>query len=169
MTISAEPLPAPAVRLRAWQPADAARMAELLESPAVCRFLAASLPHPYTVAHAREFIEACNRRTQVLERAILCGDEIAGTIGAQWEGCCARIGYWLGAAYWQRGIMSRALPLFIELLPPAILRLRAAVFDFNAASVALLHRCGFVQTAETGRELAPDGQLHPILYFGRAR
>ncbi len=161
---------APPISLRRWRAEDAPRMAELLNSPAVCRTLAAGLPTPYRVEHALGFIAACNHAAHMEERAILLGEEIVGTVGATLEGRRALIGYWLGEAYWRRGIMSCALPLFIAELPPRITGLRARCFDFNPASAALLRRCGFTPSeAATTAELAKDGQEHPVLHFERAR
>ncbi len=157
------------ISLRPWAPADAPRMAELVNNPAGYRTLAAGLPTPYRVEHALGFITACNNATHMQERAIVQGKEIVGTIGATLEGRRALIGYWLGEEYWQQGIMSQALPLFIDELPPHITTLRAKCFDFNPASAALLRRCGFVQNEATTTEPAKDGQEHPVLHFERMR
>ncbi len=160
----------PGLNLRLWRAEDATRMAELVNNPAVSRTLAAGLPSPYRVEHALGFIAACTNMAHMEERAILLGDEIVGTIGATLEGRRALIGYWLGETYWRQGIMSRALPIFIEELPPHITQLRAKCFDFNPASAALLRRCGFTQNAAaSSMELAKDGQEHPVLHFERAR
>ncbi len=158
------------ITLRPWQPADATRMAELVNTPAVYRTLAAGLPTPYRVEHALGFIATCSTMAHMEERAILLNGDIVGTIGATLEGQRALIGYWLGNDYWRQGIMSRALPLFIAELPPRITQLRAKCFDFNPASIALLRRCGFTQhAAATTMEPAKDGQQHPVLLFERAR
>ncbi len=158
------------ISLRLWTAGDAARMAELVNHPAVYLTLAAGLPTPYRVEHALGFIAACNNAGHMLERAILHGDEVVGTIGATLDGKRALIGYWLGEAYQRQGIMSAALPLFIAELPPRITQLRAKCFDFNHASAALLRRCGFVQNERaTTTEPAKDGKEHPVLHFERAR
>ncbi len=84
----------PAITLRPWAAADAPRMAELVNNPAVYRTLAAGVPAPYRVEHALGFIAACNNMSYMEERAIVRGAEIVGTIGATLEG-------------------RRALPLFM--------------------------------------------------------
>ncbi len=162
---------APTISLRPWRAEDAERMAELVNAPAVYRTLAAGLPTPYRVGHALGFIAACNNMAHMVERAIvLPNGEIAGTIGATLEGSRALIGYWLGEAYHRQGIMSAALPLFIEELPPRITQLRAKCFCFNPASAAVLRRTGFVQNeAATTMEPAKDGKEHPVLHFERRR
>ncbi len=160
----------PSITLRLWRAEDAARMAELVNNPAVYRTLAAGLPTPYRLEHALGFIAACNNASCMEERAIVRGDEVVGTIGATLEGTRALIGYWLGKAYWRQGIMKQALPRFVEELPPRITQLRAKCFDFNPASIALLKSCGFSQNpAATTMEPAKDGQEHPVLHFERAR
>ncbi len=165
--------PSPDITLRPWRAADAPRMAALVGEKAVYRFLAAGLPTPYTEAHAAAFIEACAGEPAHVERAVVVAGEAVGTVGAELkggEGGTALIGFWLGEAYWRRGIMGRALPLFISQLPPQVAQLRARVFDFNPASQALLRRCGFREVAGCDiLEPAKDGALHRVLLFARAR
>ncbi len=144
-------------------------MVNLLNTPAVYRHLAAALPIPYTENHACNFIRLSQQEPGMMELAIVVAGEIAGAIGAQLQGNCATIGYWLGEAYWRQGIMTRALPHFLALLPDRITRVEACVFDFNTASQALLRRCGFTQHPNRQLELAQDGQKHPTHRFTRPR
>ncbi len=158
------------IALRPWRAADAPRMAALVGNPAVYRFLAAGMPTPYTEAHAAAFIEACASEPAHVERAVVVAGEVVGTVGAELKGNTALIGFWLGEALWRRGIMARALPLFISQLPPQVAQLRAKVFDFNPASQALLRRCGFREVASGDTfETAKDGALHRVLLFARTR
>ncbi|NJP89722.1 GNAT family N-acetyltransferase [Nonomuraea sp. FMUSA5-5] len=76
-----------------------------------------------------------------LVQAVVVGDELAGNLVAWWEGDRRFIGYWLGRAFWGRGIGTRALGLFLakERHRP----LYADPFHGNTASVRLLERHGF--------------------------
>ncbi len=157
------------IALRRWTPDDAPRMVELLNNSAVYRYLSSGLPLPYRLEHALGFISACSNVSHMVERAIVCEAETVGTIGATLEGRRATIGYWLGEAYQRRGIMSAALPLFINELPGGVSQLVARVFDFNPASIALLQKAGFTMSGTMEEEPAKDGLRHPVLTFRRTR
>ena len=62
------------------------------------------------------------------------------------------VGYWLGREFWGRGVATAALTAYLaeETHRP----LYADPFETNAASVAVLRKCGFV---EVGRETGPEG------------
>jgi RimJ/RimL family protein N-acetyltransferase len=77
-----------------------------------------------------------------LTQTVTVGGEVAGNVGS-WTADDGRrfVGYWLGRAYWGRGVGTRALGLFLELDP--VRPLYADPHSGNAASVALLERHGF--------------------------
>lgn len=74
-------------------------------------------------------------------QTIMVGDEVAGNLVAWWEGERRFIGYWMGRAFWGRGLGTLALGLFLrqEKTRP----LYADPFHGNTASVRLLERLGF--------------------------
>ncbi len=144
-------------------------MAELLDNPAVYRFLALDLPTPYTVEHARSFIESCGNADDMMVYAIECGGEAVGTISARLRGRTARIGYWPGETYWRQGIMTQALPRLLDMLPDRITQVEATVFDANEASRALLRRCGFSQQPGESLSPSPSDQPQPPLLYTRPR
>ncbi|MFG2887295.1 GNAT family N-acetyltransferase [Streptomyces sp. NPDC048297] len=77
-----------------------------------------------------------------LSRTVTVDGAVAGNVGS-WTAEDGRrfVGYWLGRAYWGRGVGTRALGLFLELDP--VRPLYADPHAGNAASVALLERHGF--------------------------
>jgi len=56
------------------------------------------------------------------------------------------VGYWLGRRFWGRGVASRALALFLQVVRVRPLYARAA--KDNAASLRVLGKCGFVVVGE---------------------
>ncbi|MEV0225500.1 GNAT family N-acetyltransferase [Streptomyces sp. NPDC050704] len=88
-----------------------------------------------------------------LVRTVVVDGSPAGYIVAWWEQDRRFIGYWLGRAYWGRGIGTRALALFLreEKTRP----LHADPFAENTASVRLLERHGFqpVGTVRHGEDV----------------
>lgn len=87
----------------------------------------------------------------VRARAILFNGELAGTVAGFNRDGKRRVGYWLGKAYWGKGIASRALA---ELLKEEPMRpLYAHVAKSNRASYRVLEKNGFVIDGETTVEL----------------
>ncbi|MFJ8492360.1 GNAT family N-acetyltransferase [Streptomyces sp. NPDC094038] len=85
-------------------------------------------------------------------RTVVADGEVAGNIVAWWDGERRFTGYWLGRAYWGRGVGSRALALFLR--EETVRPLFADPFAENTASVRLLRRNGFVpyEDGEEGRD-----------------
>jgi len=81
-------------------------------------------------------------RREATKKTIVVDGAIAGNV-VSWEKDGERaIGYWLGRAFWGRGIASAAVARFVaehELTRP----LYAYVAISNTASVRVLERCGF--------------------------
>jgi RimJ/RimL family protein N-acetyltransferase len=74
-------------------------------------------------------------------RTILYEGQIAGNIACHsWFGS-PEVCYWLGRDFWGKGIATRALAAFLELLPTRPLTARAA--KDNLASLRALEKCGF--------------------------
>lgn len=86
----------------------------------------------------------------VLNRTIELDGAVAGYV-ASWSDEHRLIGYWLGKEYWGKGIASRALSMFLEILP--VRPLHAFVANHNAASIRVLEKCGFRVLREEPGEL----------------
>ena len=126
-------------------------------------------PHPYTVADARGWLSRQKNRDSVTDLnialAIDHGGEAIGGIGLHPQGDVARlsaeIGYWLGEPHWGRGIMTAAVKAlsrygFSEL---GLVRIYAAVFEWNPASMRVLEKAGFVQEGRLRRSVIKDGKV----------
>jgi RimJ/RimL family protein N-acetyltransferase len=79
-------------------------------------------------------------------RTVLADGEIAGDIGS-WEHDGVReVGYWLGRAFWGRGIATLALEQLLEIIQ--VRPIRAHVARTNVASARVLEKCGFAVVGE---------------------
>jgi RimJ/RimL family protein N-acetyltransferase len=85
----------------------------------------------------------------VTTKTILFDGEVAGYVGKFVRAGDAEVTYWLGRAYWGKGIASKALLLFLELVEERPLYGR--VVTDNVASLRVLQKCGF---SVIGRETA---------------
>ncbi|MFI7013029.1 GNAT family N-acetyltransferase [Streptomyces sp. NPDC050164] len=74
-------------------------------------------------------------------QTVTVGGDVAGNFVAWWDEDRRFLGYWLGRAYWGRGIGSRALGLFLEREKNR--PLHADPFSGNTGSVRLLEKHGF--------------------------
>ncbi len=77
----------------------------------------------------------------IVYRTILADGQIAGSLVYFEMFEQRQVGYWLGREYWAKGIATRALMLFLDLLPERPLYARTA-FD-NLGSQRVLQKCGF--------------------------
>lgn len=137
--------------LRPYEEGDVTAFTQLINNPAVYRFLSTRLPIPYTVDLAHEFIALC-RRGERIERAIIVDGELAGGIGCALPEPGSNIysmGYWLGQHVWGRGIMTRTVQLLLEELRAGLVPsgsiVEAKVFAVNIASQRVLLHAGFRQ------------------------
>jgi [ribosomal protein S5]-alanine N-acetyltransferase len=109
-----------------------------------------AIPYPYTIKHAEDWYhKICNRSrrkgSRALELAIVIDGEAAGCIAIFPKGHTAEIGYWLGRAYWGRGIMTEAVKAitkygFDEL---GLIRIHASTFPQSKASMRVLEKAGY--------------------------
>jgi RimJ/RimL family protein N-acetyltransferase len=77
----------------------------------------------------------------VTNRAIVVDGEIAGTIGS-WGGADDReVTYWIGPAFWGKGVATRALEAF--LVVDRSRPIHAHVAADNVGSRRVLEKCGF--------------------------
>ena len=100
---------------------------------------------------------AAGEAEDIVQRVILSGDDVCGTIGCQPRDGKWSVGYGLGSRFWGKGIATRALGLFLASVSTR--PLFATTAATNTASIHVLQKHGFVlQSSQyepaTGRYLA---------------
>jgi RimJ/RimL family protein N-acetyltransferase len=73
---------------------------------------------------------------------VTCGDAVAGNIGSWEQDGRVLVGYWLGSAYWGRGIATAALRSYLDEHEPRR-PINAQVVATNLGSIRVLEKCGF--------------------------
>lgn len=136
--------------LRPWRHGDVDSLVRHANNINVAKHLRDRFPHPYTPASARAFIAASVRLDRgETNLAIEVNGEAAGAVGfshgSDIERYSSEIGYWLGEAYWGRGIVTEAVVLLTGQLfaRENLLRLFALPFADNPASVRVLEKAGY--------------------------
>jgi RimJ/RimL family protein N-acetyltransferase len=162
-------------RIRDWRLDDADALLRHADNRRVWRNLKDRFPHPYTRMDAERWLtEVCARwpRTQF---AIEVDGEAAGAIGLEPQADVfrgsAEIGFWLGEAYWGRGIATDAVRAFTEVALDelGLRRLFAGVFEWNPASMRVLEKAGYAREGLLRRSVVKDGQTIDQVLYARVR
>ena len=88
-------------------------------------------------------------------RTILHDGEVAGNIGSWPQDGVRHVGYWIGREHWGKGVATRALAAFLQLVTER--PLHAHVAKHNVASARVLEKCGFRREREASVEAAAHG------------
>lgn len=158
--------------LRPWRLEDAESLAANADNRNVWTNLRSRFPRPYTVVVARSWIGRCvGGRERGVQLAIDVDGLAVGGVAVDLVTAntprTGDIGYWIGEAYWGRGIGGEAVrlvcPIAYERL--ALDRLRAVVRSSNAASLRILERCGFqVQSRMRRSDRRPGSAVVEMVY-----
>jgi RimJ/RimL family protein N-acetyltransferase len=153
--------------LRALTIEDAWSLQQHADDEAVWRNLFEGFPRPYTLADAQWWCSTgCRTHAMGYVWGIEVQGQIAGCISVRpesgWMRCNAEVGYWIGQAYWRRGITSEALSLVTAWAwasLPEVTRLFAPIFAWNERSQGVARKCGYVKEAELRRSAIKAGQV----------
>jgi len=118
----------------------------------------ATIPYPYAVEHAEQFIREVRTGNAAGERLTLVlalkrqPNEVIGAIGAEgapYRGATS-YGYWLAKPHWGQGLMTEASIAFIDLTfaITSLQEIIASALPENIASLRVQEKIGFVVTGE---------------------
>jgi ribosomal-protein-alanine N-acetyltransferase len=172
-----EPLRTDRLILRPLQPADAPRLAELAADFDIAAGTA-TLPHPYSLADAEQFIahvrnDGPNSPNHVF--AIVPNDagQLAGIIGLheQRDYRRAEMGYWVGKPYWNRGYASEAARRLVRFGFEALglNRVHAACYASNVGSARVMQKAGLTYEGTLRQHYIRFGVVHDAHIYGILR
>jgi RimJ/RimL family protein N-acetyltransferase len=151
--------------VRDWTRADGPSLVRFANNRNVWRNLKDRFPHPYTEARAEQWFGMLEAMAEPTHWAIEVDGQAAGSIGVELDS--GHFGYWLGEAFWGRGVMTAA----VAHVAPYVLqrfqlpRLQSPVFEWNPASMRVLEKCGFQREGVLRRSIVKDGELiDQVLY-----
>lgn len=110
------------------------------------RMAAFTSPEPHDRTRFAAHWARIRAEPTVVNRAILVDGAVVGSIAKYELDGEPEITYWIGRAYWGRGIASAALRAFLPLLAQRPLFARAALE--NIGSLRVLAKCGFARVGE---------------------
>ena len=131
-------------------------------------------PHPYTKSDGQEYIRLARSMDPETFFAIAVDGEAVGGVGfvmqSDVERMSAEVGYWLGEAFWGRGIVTEALVAVTRhaIERHGFTRLFAVPFAYNTASCRVLEKAGYVLEARLRRSAIKDGVVVDQLQYAFA-
>jgi len=162
--------------VRAWQPSDASSLALHANDRRIWLNLRDRFPHPYRLADAEAFIAMATTMSPITFFAIAIDGEAVGGIGytlhEDVERISAEIGYWLGTAFWGRGIMTTAL---MEITRYAfdqhadLRRIYAVPYAWSNASLRVLQKAGYRLEGRMRQSAIKDGVVTDQLMYAILR
>jgi ribosomal-protein-alanine N-acetyltransferase len=161
--------------IREWRRGDEDSLVRHANNPNVSRNMRDRFPHPYTRADADWWIAHAGAQSPQTDFAIVVDGEAAGGIGFILQEDVSRrsaeIGYWLGEAYWGRGIATYAVRAVSEHIFATfdICRVYATVFESNPASARVLEKAGFVLEGRLRKAVTKSGDTIDALMYAAVR
>ncbi|MBS1730876.1 MAG: GNAT family N-acetyltransferase [Bacteroidetes bacterium] len=162
--------------LRPWKLDDLDSLVLHANNPRIAQFMTDAFPHPYTPDAGKKFIQYATKDHTVHIFAIEVKGKAVGGIGIHPQQDVfrknAEIGYWLGEAYWNTGIMTQALSQIVTIafINLNFERVFARPFSTNTASQKVLEKCGFKMEAILKKTIYKDGlYLDELIYAKRKK
>ena len=161
----------PSCLLRPLVAADAESLARHANDHGVWRNLRDRFPHPYTVADAQAYIAHAAARPVQTSFGIVVDGEAIGNIGLMLGADIARrsaeVGYWIGRAFWGRGIAVDALRATTQYAfdSLALARVFAVPFATTSRSVRVLEKAGYVKEGVMRHSAVKEGRLLDQLLY----
>jgi ribosomal-protein-alanine N-acetyltransferase len=162
-------------RLRPYRAGEGRAICDVADDFMVSRWMTRHFPCPYTQRDADQWIALAiagtrqGRHFAVEVDGVLAGGAGFDPLDGERSGT-AIFGYWLGRAYWGRGIGTDAARTLSNyaLKSAGLRRLEASVFAQNLASAKVLEKCNFALEA-TLRAFYVDrsGAVCDALVFAR--
>ena len=162
--------------LRPWQRGDEYAIVPHANNWNVARNLRDGFPHPYTLEDGAQYVGRwAGQPPPQRVLAIVIDGEPAGSIGLHGHEDVLRqtceLGYWLGEAFWGRGITTEAVGLVtayaFEALP--IARLEAFVYAWNPASARVLEKNGYACEGCLRNRVLKDGETTDEFIYAKLR
>jgi ribosomal-protein-alanine N-acetyltransferase len=160
--------------VRSWRASDIGSLVTHANNRKIWLNLRDRFPHPYTRADGRAFVRMVRGMDPETFFAIAVAGEAVGGIGfvmqPDVERTSAEVGYWLGEAFWGRGIVTDALRAVTSyaIERHGFTRLFAVPFAYNTASCRVLEKAGYVLEARLRRSAIKDGVVVDQLQYAFA-
>ena len=163
----------PLFELRPWRATDLPALLRHANDPDIAGNLRDMFPHPYTEADGLKWLPMAS--IDPFNFAIEVEGQAAGSIGfipgVDVHRVSAEIGYWLGRAFWGRGIATAAVRAATAwgFETYGWRRIYAGVFGPNAASMRVLEKAGYQREGVLRNAVIKNGRVLDQVQFAIVR
>ncbi|KAF2172893.1 hypothetical protein M409DRAFT_62552 [Zasmidium cellare ATCC 36951] len=182
------------IGIRAYRDSDTASISRSANNPNVVKHLRDRFPFPYTEEVAKSWFDIVTQEENmtrsgkwtvehgaegpltVTNYAVTVNDEAVGAIGLDFGKDIylrtAEIGYWLGEEHWGKGVMSKAVPPFIQWAWDTfgvLARVNGEVNAENKGSASILKKAGFVVEGHRSNGAFKNGEFVDLVILGMVR
>jgi RimJ/RimL family protein N-acetyltransferase len=157
--------------VRSWHAGDVSSLVTHANNRNIWINLRDRFPNPYTKRDGQMFIKLTRRQDPESSFAIAVEGAAVGGIGfvpqQDVDRMSTEVGYWLGEAFWGRGIATEALVAVTQYAigQHGFTRLFALPFAHNVASCRVLEKAGYELEARLRRSAIKDGQIVDQLQY----
>ncbi len=161
--------------IRSFSDKDIRSIARYANNPRIAANLRNRFPYPYTIDDAEKWLEYVKSKRSETNFAIATPSEAIGGIGLEFMDDIhyqtAELGYWIGENYWGRGIMTAAVTVFTEyaLKNYDLIRIFAAIFESNPASVRVIEKAGYTFEGRLRRSVNKNGRILDELMYAKVK
>jgi ribosomal-protein-alanine N-acetyltransferase len=163
-------------KLRPWTINDLDSLVLNANNPFIAKFMTDEFPYPYSSENGKVFIEFATKDYPIHIFAIEVEGKAVGGIGIHPQQDImkknAELGYWLGEAYWGKGIITKAISEVAEFgfKTYDINRIFARPFGTNISSQKVLEKSGFILEARIEKSIFKNGEyLDELIYAIRRK
>lgn len=160
-------------RIRSFSAEDRGALVRHADNPHIAKNMRDIFPSPYTAKDAESWLLQVMSLSPETEFAIADSHGLIGGIGLEFQGDVHRrtaaLGYWLGARFWGRGIMTRTVEAFVRYAFSNfdLVRIYAHVFETNPASARVLEKAGFTFEGRLRRNAVKNGRILDQLLYAK--
>ena len=165
-------LEAEIVRMRPLESGDVAHLLELASAAEIAE--TTSVPHPYSLEDATEFVSKARKRWDSDEGftfAIIdkSTDKFVGVMGIhpRKKHDVAEVGYWIGLPFWGRGLATAALRRLIQFgfEQLGLNRIQAGYFRQNTASGRVMQKANMRYEGVQRQVMYHREQYKDLIYY----
>ncbi|WP_109619945.1 GNAT family N-acetyltransferase [Sediminitomix flava] len=160
------------IRLRRLNERDMKPLQEIADNKKIFDNLPDFFPFPYTLDDAKRFLTLTESEEKTCTFAIEWEGVLVGIISlipqADIYAKSMKVGYWLGEAYWGKGIATAALRKICAYAWQNfdINRLFSSVIAYNKSSVKVMEKAGFTFEGIGRKAIFKNGQFYDDHYYG---
>ena len=154
---------------------DAEKLALLANNKNIWDMVRNSMPYPYSISDAEDFINHTLKETISGTFAIRYKNQLCGVIGLVVQEDVyrksAELGYWVGEEYWGRGIATEAVKLVLHygFNNLNLIRIQAGVYEHNTSSMRVLIKNGFEKEGVLRKAVIKNDRILNEYRFAKLR